>query len=320
MKKTIKKIIKYTRYVILILLLILIVNYLFKNKEGIITVFNNINYHYIPFLLFFGLLTSVFASRILYGILKRNINYLSWFDWYKIYVWGIFLNIHIPQSGNVYQAFAMKKQFKYKFEDFTVNFGIYYWLSLCINLLMGICFFIFNKDLQKQNIFYFLVPISLLFILIIISPFIFNYILKISERFKLFKFSRTFLIKSYDMVKEIKKTIFDLKLFTNVLLWTVLQLIASVFAFYYSFKCLNFSLVLSDAIPFVVLNNLIGTIKIVPGNFGIVEYLNGYLTSQFGLKIYDGIILSLFMRINGYIIFMIIFSIVLISNFKKRNS
>ena len=306
MNKRTKRIIDYIRYLITIILILSIGYYFLKNKNDISNLVNNIEYVNIIFIVCFIFLSLLIKSKAFYTVIKRNYREISWFDWFKVFIAGSFLNAHFPQLGNIYKVAILRKKYNYSIKNYFISFSAYNWFSVCFYLILGNLTLIILGDFQDKNELYLIITMLTILVIFIILPFFLDHIFNITKKIRLPNFITDVLFKIHIVVKEIKQTIFNFNLISKTVPWIFLQFISIVLMFYFAFRCLNFNLGLLDTIPFVIFNNIIGLVSIVPGNIGIIEYTMGFVGQQYNLPMSDGIFLMLIIRMSGYIVYFLI--------------
>jgi uncharacterized protein (TIRG00374 family) len=217
------------------------------------------------------------------------------------------MNMHIPQSGNVYEAYKTNDKFGVSLTEFTSGIGAVNWFSACFNCLastllivvLGIVTDFDAKPLLKVLL---LILITLIFVPLILE-FIFNHV---GDRPMLPLFHKWLGI-AHQIVKNMREDLMVHAVFFRLLLWNSLFFIANATVVFLGFHALGQNLSFADIMLFVILNSIVGLISLLPGNIGIIEYAYGAVGTLVNLPPEIGILVAVFFRMASYIVFILLF-------------
>jgi uncharacterized membrane protein YbhN (UPF0104 family) len=80
------------------------------------------------------------------------------------------------------------------------------------------------------------------------------------------------------------------------------EILLAIIRLYFCFKLIGFSPEFAMLAIFIILSRLSSVIIIAPGNFGIREFLYGYLSDWMGVGMSEGIFISLILRAIEFIL------------------
>lgn len=303
-----KRLILIIRYFVALLMLISISVYFKRNQEMLKFLYNvEIKYCILLFPLIF--LSYVVGSANLFILFKAKYKNIVWLKWFKFHFAKRFLNMHMPQSGNVYEAIKMKEKFGIDIFGYTTSFGAANWFNACFNCTISLVVLLawtgFSEEMNLSIIF----GILLILLLLIVVPLLIDSFCIRARRIAFPGAVNTCASKAHELVRSMREDILKIHIFLKLLFWNSLLFCVSVGILFIGFRTLDVNIALKSLTPFVVLNTMTGLISILPGNIGIVEYAYGFLGSAFNLTISVGILLSLMFRIVTYVVFLVVFMV-----------
>jgi len=291
----------------------------FRRNQDVLKLLKDVDIKYCVLLLPFIFLSFVIGSANLFILLKAKHKGIFWLKWFRFHFVKRFLNMHIPQSGNVYEAIKMREIFGIDILSYTASFGAVNWFNACFNCAIALVVLLAWTGFSGQiNLFIIFGILFILSLLITVPPLIDYFCLRVGK----LAFSgavSTYVHKAHDLVRSMREDILDVHVFFKLLFWNTLLFCVGIATLFIGFKTLDVNIGLKGLIPFVVLSLMSGLVSILPGNIGIVEYAYGFLGSAFNLTISVGILLSLMFRIVTYVVFLVTFLVLAsVSVLKQR--
>jgi glycosyltransferase involved in cell wall biosynthesis/uncharacterized membrane protein YbhN (UPF0104 family) len=87
-----------------------------------------------------GLQVAVLATtswRHLVALRASGAETIGPWSWYRVFVVGRFLNLVVPQTGNVYRALVLKRDYDVSYTSFAAALFLFLWASMILNLVAG---------------------------------------------------------------------------------------------------------------------------------------------------------------------------------------
>jgi uncharacterized membrane protein YbhN (UPF0104 family) len=248
---------------------------------------------------------------------KENVQ-ISNIEWLYYFAKGRLISSIIPQGGNLHNALVLKKEYNIKYSKFASDFLTFAWLDIIINLLIcALILIVINPTFSMGSLN--LLKITIIFIiLLIIAPFLFDILIK--------KFSIRNEILKYKFIlifEVIVNNVVKIKGYPNIiiknLLYSFLTFSSNVLIVIMTYASLNQSITLEAGSMFAAIIKIGSLIQVVPGNIGIMEFAYGFLANKINISINTGILVSMIIRISGFIslLFLLIFIKVSL-NIKKK--
>ena len=312
-----KRLILIIRYLVALLMLISICIY-FKRHQEMLRYLYNVNVKYCILLFPMIFLSYIIGSANLFILLKAKNKNIFWLKWFRFHFTKRFMNMHLPQSGNVYEAIKMKEKFGIDIFSYTKSFGAVNWFNACFNCAVSLIVLVAWTGLSGEMNFNIIVGILIILILLIIVPPLIDYCCLYARDIASPGAVNTLANKAHELVLSMRRDILKTHIFIKLLFWNSLFFCMSVGIIFIGFRTLDINIALKSLIPFVVLNTMVGLISILPGNIGIVEYAYGFIGSAINLSMSIGILLSLIFRLITYIVFLTTFLIFVIDSLLRK--
>jgi len=246
----------------------------------------------------------VYALRFKHVIEKSSGRRLIYYIWLKCFILGRFFNQFIPQFGNIYRSYQLKKLFGVSHTLYISSFFSYAWMDTILNFsIMLVVLLIFKPELVIFEISAILIVGSLLFI-VIFTPIVIQRIFH----------DVWFRNKNLDWLSSKFKDVFEVSLsniinFKYVFWFIILGLLSFVIVisiFYFIFLGIGISAELTQLVFFYTLHKLSTFINITPSNLGVRELAYGVLCSAAGYGMAQGIMVSVILRMFNFIILVIL--------------
>jgi len=227
--------------------------------------------------------------------------YIPLKPWTTLFVQGRFLNIFVPQLGNIYRSVALNQKYNVPYTRYVTTLISMAWISTALNLILAfLLIIILNPELMIGGYNASLLVIILL-LAILVGPF------AARKTFSTFFGSSTkrFVKKIDEALVVTTSSIQD-----TSWLWKVLFLSTLVFFFasltvYLCFGMLGATPKAGEAALFYSILQLSTIIRLTPGNVGPQELAFGLLGSQSSVGMSIGILSSTLFRIGGIIVLTI---------------
>ena len=229
---------------------------------------------------------------------KKQVEY---FLWLKTFINGRFLNIIIPQSGNVYRGIFLKREYGITYLNYFTIYAILGWTDIVLNLALACAVLgIFGKDLLIGNYPIWELFLYLLITIISVTYFLFYFFKNVEIKF--FKKKYQYLKERFNLIYiEIIKSVKDIKLLAKISLAIFLNLVRTCIAIYFYFSIFDINISFPIIMLYYVIIKSCVIVNITPGNIGIQEILYGFVSENIGIGMAQGIMVSGTIRIFTYL-------------------
>jgi len=290
-------------WVIFVIFLFLLAHYIWNHWEEF-SFLGRLNSIY----LFPVILTSLalpFLSSYRFFLTIEKLNKPVQFIYvFKFQVLGRFLNRIAPQSGVVYKAHAFGKKLNLGYGPFFSSLISFTWLDLLITVIFCTLLIGAYQPELKFGRFQALEIFMIISVVLLSSTVIAVKAFKkapsnISSRITPL---RGLVVRISAHIRGGLKLVSDSKLVALGALIILKEILVSIIRLYFCFKLIGFSPEFAMLAIFMILSRLSSVIIIAPGNFGIREFLYGYLSDWMGVGMSEGIFISLTLRAIEFIL------------------
>ncbi len=297
----IKKIIKT---VIFLLCVGFIAKYFYSNWDSLQISFKIDKFSFLG-IVFFSittLLTYCYRFKIITHKCS-GINPPFW-QWFSIILLARFYNLFFAPSGNIYRGVELKRKFGISYTDY-VSAGISFtWMDLALDLILSFIIIIFVQPDFKLLGFKAYSVVAALTVCITLMPIMAYFILKaIPVRMQALVWGKD---KLTQVVSATLNNVKDLRYLSKIIIWGLLVTVQTLFVYYLVFISFNFKLHIPALMLFYALLKISSAFIILPGNIGIQEIAFGFLSSEMGTGMAEGILISTVMRVLGSTMIIII--------------
>jgi uncharacterized protein (TIRG00374 family) len=292
-----KRYLKILRIIILLGCLAYIVRFFYTNKDDLKLVSN---LGIFPIVILCGLSAVyqvIHSYRFKIIIDKCSRDNIPFKGWFRIFAQTRFLNLVIPQFGNVYRGLALKKVFGISYTDYITAFSSFAWMDTCFNLFIASVVILFLQPglkISSVNAGMGLLSITAAVIFLPILT------LKVIEKINLPAGKVTW---TQGKLKQVLQTTItnlrDARYVFAIIVIGLVTLARTILFYYILFRCFNIQPSVSILVIFYALFKISAFITITPGNLGVQELVFGFLSEQLGIGMSEGILVCAVGRIIG---------------------
>lgn len=291
---------KLFKVLITILTCLLVFKILYNNSLAFTKLLNFETKHVISTLgIFFILLIISFGPFI---FIFKNIykSPVSFFQLIPVLTIGRMANILAPQSGTLFKAVAFKSEFNLSYTQYINVFALFSWLTLLVNFLLADLLIL--TVLPELKLFKFLALhiVTGLFVVLLIGPVLFHYILSA------LRFNNILALKFHAKLKGIFEAIAihskEKKLLTKVVFFSILTFALNVLLFKMIFVGMDIPIGYGHIALLTIVRKISNLFFLTPGNVGIQELLYGAICESLGIGTVNGIMASVILRVVGFTI------------------
>lgn len=298
------KVKKILKLVIFLLCAGYIVKYFYSNWDSLQIAFK-INKLMIICIVLFSITTLLtFSYRFKIIMHKCSGKNPPFWKWFKIIMLARFYNLFFAQSGNIYRGMELKKQFGISYTDYVSASVSFAWMDICLDLILSEIIIILVRPDFKLGTVKAYQFVALILIIILCLPILADVLLK---RIPL-KASALLWLKSKlsEVFTATINNIKDLAYLAKIIIWGLLVAAQTLVVYYILFISFDIKLDIPSLVLFYALLKLSSAVIITPGNIGVQEIAFGFLSSQIGGGMAQGILISAISRVLGSSIIIIL--------------
>ena len=228
---------------------------------------------------------------------------VGFWPWTRLFVIGRFLNLFVPQAGNVYRAVELRRRFDVRIQSFLVAFVNAPWLAMILNFAFGALFVgLLASDVRVAGW-----PLWLLLVAATLAtslaPLLALAILPLfPRRIQAAAWMRE---RLGEMVGVTFESLREPMYLLHVTAWTLAAFVQASALLWLGFVALGVPVGVAEAIAFYVLLQLATYVQVTPGNLGLQEFAFAALSAGFGASAADGVLVSTIVRVTGVIALLI---------------
>lgn len=244
---------------------------------------------------------------------------IPFFDWLVIFAIGRLFNQFLPQTGNAYRSYFLKKHHQVSHSHFVSAFLAFAWMDLILNLSIAlIAIAVLDPKLKIFHIN------GLLLNFILLSLFVSFPLLSLGMvsflSLKTLKFS-SFFSKSAELMRISLDNLRDFNFLLYFLFLSIGSAGISIFLYFFLFRQFGYHVEYGKLVLFYILFKLTTYFSLTPGNLGIRELAYGYLSAEVGANVATGIVISASLRaVHFFLLTFIGISMSLILFIRRRLS
>jgi len=214
-----------------------------------------------------------------------------------------FINLHMTQGAILYRSLYLKNQFGFSYTK-SISLNVFFtWFETVLLLVFAlIVFSLYDPSfiIGPFSILYFL---SISVFIFLITPFIARRCFS-THTGKYQKIQWLF-DKFRELASDITDNMKDLSFITKFILYSLVTFLLQITWISICTQALALDINLSGIVLLVVVIQLSGLVRIIPGNLGITELASGAVTEIIGWNLGVGIIISVIQRVVVYLSFLI---------------
>jgi uncharacterized protein (TIRG00374 family) len=237
---------------------------------------------------------ALMAWRFLLAFEQAGGRGVSFFKWLQLTCVGQFLNLFVPQLGNVYRGMALKREHSVSYTAYASILFAYVWLDLLMGVTIAFTVIaVFDAGLKLAGVavlFWLLLVIAALFGAPILAGRMLRRVRASGVRLALLRERLAALLAATQT--GLKNPVF----LGRVLIVNVFSTAGQVATYWFCFRVVGSSISLSALIVFQVFAKLSNLVIITPGNLGLNELAIGVLSRASNQTLEQGIAVSLLVR------------------------
>ena len=219
--------------------------------------------------------------------------------WLQLFVIGRFLNLFLPQAGNVYRAVELKRRHAVGYTRFAAAFVNAPWVAMVLNFVLGAAVVALAQPEARVGSWPLAWLLALAAGVTAAAPLVAAVLLPlVPRRFRLLAWLHG---RLSEMVAVTLGSLRDVGYLLRVVAWTLAAFVQATAMLWVGFVALGSDVGLAQAVAFYVLLQLATYVPLTPGNLGVQELAFGVLAVGLGSAAVDGVIVSALVRVTGVI-------------------
>ncbi|MBA2667669.1 MAG: flippase-like domain-containing protein [Trueperaceae bacterium] len=244
-----------------------------------------------------GVYLVVQSGRFHVVLVKLGGARIEAWPWLRLFVLGRFLNLFLPQAGNVYRGVELKRRFGVGYTRFVAAFANAPWTAMVLNFGIGAAVVALTQPAERIGPW----PLGLLLACAAFAaalvPFALVPMLRlIPRRFRLLEWLHVRLSETLHVTLA---SLRDRVYLGRVLAWTLAAFVQAVVMLWVCFSAFGVEVGLAEAVAFYVLLQLATYLVVTPGNLGVQELAFAGLATSMGAAAVEGIAVSGLLRVTG---------------------
>lgn len=237
----------------------------------------------------------VSALRLGFAIEECADRVLSAWAWFRLTAIGQFLNLLVPQLGNVYRAVMLKREEGITYVQYAAGLFAFVWIDLLIGILLALAVIVvISPDLSIGQLPGFVV-LACLFVAVLAGPLVLERLVAGRSSGRLAAARE----RAAEVLTAAARVLRQPRYVVRALALNVVLVATHVASLHFAFRAVGAELGLAQLMLFQVLLRLSSQIVITPGNLGLTELAYGALASVSGATTGHGIAAALLIRTLG---------------------
>ncbi len=254
----------------------------------------------LAFLIFINVAYLVVHARRLQIVLEkcseRVIGYGSWF---RIYIIGRFLNLVVPQLGNIYRGTQLKAEHKITYTRYVGGMVSFSWMGAWVSMALALLVILSaDRALRLGGLPAWLIVLALNMALVVVPVTLDLLFRATTVRGQRLSWLHA---KLAEVLQVSVDSLRDVRYLVRFLLLGVVLFGLACAVFYLCFLVFGIEVGPAELVLFYVLLQIGSYVSLTPGNVGVQEIAFGVLGEQMGISMADGILVAALMRLAGYI-------------------
>jgi len=246
-----------------------------------------------------GLYLAIQSGRFHVVLVQLAERPVGFWPWLRLFVIGRFLNLFVPQAGNVYRGLELKRRFAISYTRFFAAFVNAPWLAMVLNFALGaLAVAALHGDARVAAVPLWL-ALAAASLAAAAGPFLVAALLPLVPR--RFAWAGWLHGRLREMLDVTLSSLREPGYLLRVLAWTLAAFVQAVAMLWLTFAALGASAGLGEAVAFYVLLQLTTYVAITPGNLGVQELAFAGLASGMGASAVDGVLVSGLTRVTGVV-------------------
>ena len=222
---------------------------------------------------------------------------VGFWPWLRLFVVGRFLNLFVPQAGNVYRGVELKRRFDVRYTRFFAAFVNAPWVAMVLNFAFGAVLLGALQPSGSVSGVPLWLALGAAAVATAGAPFVFARLLPlVPQRVRWVAWLHG---RLGEMLRVTLTSLRDARYVGRVVAWTAAAFVQAVVMLWVCFAALGVTVGLAEVVAFYVLLQLATYVAITPGNLGLQELAFAGLATGMGGGAVEGVLVSGLVRVSG---------------------
>jgi len=224
---------------------------------------------------------------------------VGFWPWLRLFVVGRFLNLFVPQAGNVYRGVELKRRFDVPYTRFFAAFVNAPWVAMVLNFAFGaVLLGALQPAVSVSNVPLWL-ALGAAAVATLAAPFVLALLLPLApQRIRWVAWLHG---RVSEMLQVTLASLRDARYVGRVVAWTAAAFGQAVVMLWVCFAALGVTVGLAEVVAFYVLLQLATYVAVTPGNLGLQELAFAGLATGLGGGAVEGVLVSGLVRVTGVV-------------------
>jgi uncharacterized membrane protein YbhN (UPF0104 family) len=244
-----------------------------------------------------GLYLVVQAGRYRAVLEKCSGRRIEFPSWLYLFIIGRFLNLFVPQAGNLYRGFELRRRFDVTVTSYLTALFSAAWISAIVNFAIGtVVVLVTRPDLQLAG-----VPVGLLLgvaaaVTAAVPVAGTRALGRLDASVTQFAWLRGRFIS---LLQVTVGSIHDPRYLVRIVGWSVTAFAQAGFMYWVCFSAIGVDIGIPEVVAFYAILQVTTFVMITPGNLGVQELAFGALGAGIGAGVVEGVLVSALLRMTG---------------------
>jgi uncharacterized membrane protein YbhN (UPF0104 family) len=218
--------------------------------------------------------------------------------WFRLTSVGQFLNLVVPQLGNVYRAVVLKRDHGVKYAHYAAGLFAFVWIDLMIGLVFAMAVLAIEDPAMRIGTLPAMAVLGLILAVVLVAPVLAKRVLSTQQSGKIAAL-RT---RATALLDTATRVLHEGRYLSRAVILNVLLVATQVASLYLAFDAVGAQLGIAQLMLFQVLLRLSNQIVVTPGNLGLTELAYGVLASASGSTVQLGVAAAVLIRALGSVV------------------
>jgi uncharacterized protein (TIRG00374 family) len=252
------------------------------------------------------LLSYLSLQSIRYRFILRKCSGVAMpqWQWFRIYIVGLFLNSFVPQMGNVYRGFVLKRDHQISYTRYANAYLSFAWMDVWVNVAVAMIVIALVQPDLRLGQFSALISLGMFGLAVVFCPFVLLLTLRA------FKPRSRRLLRFHAKLTEVTRLTLthlrDREYLLGTILLGVIAFAQLGTTFYLCFRCFGIQMSAPTAAIFYAVFKISTYLNVTPGNLGVMELAYGLLSQELNIGMAEGVLVSAVFRA---LVYLVVFSL-----------
>lgn len=240
----------------------------------------------------------VMSLRIGYAVEECAGAAISKWIWFRLTSIGQFLNLMVPQLGNLYRAVVLKRDHGVAYTHYAAGLFAFVWIDLMIGIVFALIVIAIQDSSMRVGSMPAIAVLALLLAAALLAPILAKRVLSTRGTGRI----AALRMRATALLDTATRVLVEGSYLVRALVLNVLLVATQVASLHLAFDSVGASLDIGHLMLFQVILRISNQIVITPGNLGLTELAYGVLASASGSTVQLGVAAAVMIRAIGSVV------------------